>query len=81
MKCVICKKTIRAKETRIYSFVGKRKVYSCKPCEEAFDAYLEKAELAELARVAKTWTDDPKQAAGLVDAYLAGQSGMMPVRS
>ena len=29
MKCVICKRTIRAKETRSYHWLGERKVYAC----------------------------------------------------
>ena len=37
-----------------------------------------KAEVAELYRVALTWTDDKKRARRMVEAYLAGQNRMMP---
>jgi len=43
VKCLICKKNIGKKETRIYSWIGKRKVYSCVACRDAFDAELDKA--------------------------------------
>lgn len=78
MKCLICGRTIAKKETRIYSWIGKRKVYSCVNCQDAFDAAIDRASIADLARIARTWSTDPKRAAVLVEAWHAGRSGFKP---
>jgi len=39
-----------------------------------------RAEAAELYRVALTWTTDKARARRMVEAYLAGQNRMLPVR-
>lgn len=42
MKCCMCKRTIRSKETRMYTLLGKRKVYSCMGCDKQFSEMLDK---------------------------------------
>ncbi len=41
MNCVICQRTIKPNEPRTYSVVGRRRIYACKECQDAFDAYLD----------------------------------------
>lgn len=43
MKCCICNKKIKAKEPKSYYRHGKRKVYSCKSCNQSgkFDQYID----------------------------------------
>ena len=41
-KCIICRRPINTRrENHSHALVGKRKVYACAGCTEAFDAYLD----------------------------------------